>query len=255
MQERGLAAYIAELVGTLLLVFFITSAVTLFVSTGNQAQFGSDFAAIGLVHAFLLFGLVVIFGAVSGGHFNPAVTVAIAALRRISPLDAVIYILAQLSGAVLGALLTKWLLLDEGRASDYGAAKISGLLGPAVQGAAVEAIGTFVLVLVILVAVFSVRGARDWAPFAIGATLGFLVIVGGPLTGGSFNPARWFGPALVGNAFGGFAGIWPYLLGPLVGAGLAALVFRFVVEAGETPGPAPSPADTGPKAGSAPAKV
>ena len=77
----------------------------LFVATGNQAQFGSDFAVVGLVHAFLLFGLIVMFGVVSGGHFNPAVTLAAAAIKRISPIDAVIYILAQLSGGVLGALL------------------------------------------------------------------------------------------------------------------------------------------------------
>jgi MIP family channel proteins len=241
VQDRGLAAYIAELIGTFLLVFFITSVVTLFVATGNQAQFGSDFAVIGLVHTFILFGLVVIFGAVSGGHFNPAVTVAVWIMRRIEAVDALVYILAQLSGAVLGALLTKALLLDEGRAGDYGAVKVSGLLGSPFQGAVVEAIGTFVLVLVILVAVFSVRGAKDWAPFAIGAALGLVVMVGGPLTGGSFNPARWFGPALVANSFNGFAGIWPYIVGPLVGAGLAALVFRFVVEAGSESPPAPEP--------------
>jgi MIP family channel proteins len=253
VQDRGLAAYIAELIGTFLLVFFITSAVTLFVATGNQAQFGSDFAVIGLVHTFILFGLVVIFGAVSGGHFNPAVTVAVAAMRRIDPIDALVYILAQLSGGVLGALLTKALLLDEGRAGHYGALKETAILGSAFQGAVIEAIGTFVLVLVILVAVFSVRGARDWAPFAIGSALGLVVMVGGPLTGGGFNPARWFGPALVANSFNGFAGIWPYIVGPLVGAVLAALTFRFVVEAGATPGPAPTPTEAGPKVGSAPA--
>jgi MIP family channel proteins len=241
VQDRGLAAYIAELIGTFLLVFFITSVVTLFVATGNQAQFGSDFAVIGLVHTFILFGLVLIFGAVSGGHFNPAVTVATWIMRRIDAVDALVYILAQLSGAVLGALLTKALLLDEGRAGNYGAVKVTGLLGSPFQGAVVEAMGTFVLVLVILVAVFSVRGAKDWAPFAIGAALGLVVMVGGPLTGGSFNPARWFGPALVANSFNGFAGIWPYIVGPLVGAGLAALVFRFIVEAGSESPPAPEP--------------
>ena len=68
----------------------------------------------------MLFVLIMAFGQVSGGHFNPAVTIAAAAMRRIDPIDAVVYILAQLSGAVLGALLVKGLLLDEGRASDYG---------------------------------------------------------------------------------------------------------------------------------------
>ena len=162
------------------------------------------------------------FGVVSGGHFNPAVTLAAAAIRRISPLDAVIYILAQLSGGVLGALLAKALLLDEGRATNYGAASVSPLLASNVAGAAVEAIGTFCLVLVILAAVFSKKSLKDWAPLAIGTTLGFIVMVGGPLTGGSFNPARWFGPALVSNEWGG---TWPYLVGPVVGSLLAAAVF------------------------------
>ena len=79
-----------------------------------------------------------------------------------------------------------------------------------------------------MAAVFSKKSVKDWAPLAIGTTLGFAVMVGGPLTGGSFNPARWFGPALVGDTWGG---IWPYLVGPIVGSLLAALVFRFVIEA------------------------
>ena len=232
MQERGLAAYLAELIGTLLLVFFITSVVVLFVSTGSQAQFGSDFAVIGLVHAFLLFGLIVMFGVVSGGHFNPAVTLAAIVIRRIKPLDGVIYMLAQFSGAVLGALLTKGLLLDEGRATHYGAAQVSGLLSGNFAGSIVEGVGTFCLVLVILAAVYSKKSSKDWAALAIGTTLGFIVMVGGPLTGGAFNPARWFGPALVGNEFGG---VWPYLLGPIVGALLAAAVYRFVLEPGGLP--------------------
>lgn len=232
MQERGLAAYIAELIGTFLLVFFVVSVVVLFLSTGNEAQFGTDFAVIGLVHAFLLFGLIVMFGVVSGGHFNPAVTLAAAAIRRIAPVDALIYMLAQLSGAVLGALAAKGLLLDEGRATNYAAAEVSGLLGGNFQGMIVEGIGTFCLVLVILAAVFSKKSFKEWAPLAIGTTLGFIVMVGGPLTGGAFNPARWFGPALVANDWGG---VWPYLLGPILGSLLAAAVFKFVLEKGGLP--------------------
>jgi MIP family channel proteins len=230
VQQRGLAAYLAELIGTFLLVFFICSVVVLFVATGNQSQFGSDFAVVGLVHAFLLFGLIVMFGVASGGHFNPAVTLAAAAIKRISPVDAVIYMLAQLSGGVLGALLAKGLLLDEGRATHYGAAQVSGLLGGNFPGMIVEGVGTFCLVLVILAAVFSKKSFKDWAPLAIGTTLGFIVMVGGPLTGGAFNPARWFGPALVGNEWGG---VWPYLVGPIVGSLLAAVVYKIVLETGE----------------------
>ena len=232
MQERGLAAYLAELIGTLLLVFFVCSVVILFVSTGSQAQFGTDFAVIGLVHAFLLFGLIVMFGVVSGGHFNPAVTLAALAIRRIRPLDGVIYMLAQLSGGVLGALLAKGLLEDEGRATHYGAAQVSGLLAGPFAGSIVEMIGTFCLVLVILAAVYSEKSFKEWAPLAIGMTLGFAVMVAGPLTGAGLNPARWFGPALVGGEWGG---VWPYLAGPIVGSLLAAGVYRFVLEPGGLP--------------------
>ena len=69
------------------------------------------------------------------------------------------------------------------------------------------------------------RAWRDWAPLTLGLTFAFSVIIFGPLTGGSFNPARWFGPALVSGEYGG---TWPYILGPLVGALLAAALYRFV---------------------------
>lgn len=226
MQDRGLAAYIAELLGTFFLVFTVGTVVTLFVATSADAQQGSDFAVVGLVHAFMLFGLIMAFGAVSGGHFNPVVTIAAASLRRIDPLDAVVYVLAQLSGGVLGALLVKGLLLDEGRLASYGAATVSPLLGGNFQGAIVEALGTFLLVLVICAVAFNPRARQEWAPLAIGTTLGFAVMILGPLTGGSFNPARWFGPALIGDEFGG---TWPYLVGPLLGALAAAAVYRFVI--------------------------
>jgi glycerol uptake facilitator protein len=127
VQDRGLAAYIAELVGTLFLVLVVGTVVSLYVSTSPQSQTGSDFAVVGLVHAFALFLLIIAFGQASGGHFNPAITVAAWASRRIDPVDAVVYILAQLSGAVLGALLVKGILLDEGRASDYGAAGVGAV--------------------------------------------------------------------------------------------------------------------------------
>lgn len=243
MQDKGLAAYIAELIGTFLLTFFVCSVVILFVSAGNQAQFGSDFAVVGLVHAFLLFGLVLVFGGVSGGHFNPAVTVAIAAVRRIDPFDAAVYILAQLSGGVLGALLARGLLVDEGRAVDYGAASVSPILGSAGQGFIVEALGTFVLVLAICAAAMGARSVKEWAPLVIGTTLGFLVMVFGPLTGGSFNPARWFGPALVSDSF---SDAWLYVLAPIVGALIAALTFRFVIEAGELEEPDTPPGKSDP---------
>ena len=254
MQDRGLAAYIGELIGTLFLTFFITSVVVLYLATGQNATFGSDWAVVGLTHAFVLFVLIASIGIASGGHFNPAITTAFIVLRRIDPIDGLVYILAQLSGGVLGALLTKGLLLDEGRASDYGTPAISDLLGGALQGAIVEGIGTFVLVLTVVSVALNPSARKHWAPLSIGAALGFLVMVMGPLTGGSFNPARWFGPALVSNEF---ADAWVYVLAPIVGAALAAAFFRFVIEPASGPeqevadevaprGPAPPAGDAPP---------
>lgn len=226
MQERGLAAYIAELVGTFFLVFVIGMVVTLFVASSEAPQFGSDFAVVGLVHAFVLFALIAVLGAVSGGHFNPAVTIAAFIGKSISAIDSVIYVLAQLSGGVLGALLVKGLLLDEGRAGAYGAATISPMLGGDFAGAVVEGLGTFLLVVAIAAVAFNPKARQEWAPLVIGTTLGFAVMVLGPLTGGAFNPARWFGPALVGNEWGG---VWPYLVGPVVGAVAAIFFFKYVI--------------------------
>jgi MIP family channel proteins len=213
--------------------------VILYVATGAQAQFGSDFAVVGLVQGFVLFALIFALGAVSGGHFNPAVTAAAAALRRIDPVDAVVYVLAQLSGGVLGALLAKGLLLDEGRAAHYGAATISPLLSGNFAGFVVEGLGTFVLVMVVLGVLFNPRVRQEWGPLAIGLSLAFLVMVFGPLTGAALNPARWFGPALIGEEFGD---VWPYLGGELIGALLAAGFFVLVLAPGER---GVGPAETG----------
>jgi MIP family channel proteins len=226
VQDRGLAAYIAELVGTMLLVFAICTVVTLYVATAANAQTGSDFAVVGLVHGIVLFMLIATLGGVSGGHFNPAVTVAAWASRRIDPIDAVVYILAQLSGAVLGALMVKGFLLDEGRAGHYGAVSPSALINGNFAAGLLEMIGTFLLVLAVCAVAFNPRARREWAPLTIGLTLGLGVMIFGPLTGGSLNPARWFGPALIANFWGG---TWPYIVGPIVGALLAALLYRFVI--------------------------
>jgi MIP family channel proteins len=231
------------LLGTLFLVFVVGTVVTLFVQSSPDAQTGSDFAVVGLVHAFMLFGLIIAFGAVSGGHFNPAVTLAATIHKRIDPVDAVVYVLAQLSGAVLGALLVKGILLDEGRALGYGNAEVSSLLGGNFQGFIVEGLGTFLLVLVILAVAMNPRARQEWAPFAIGTTLGFLVMIFGPLTGGSFNPARWFGPALIGDGIDG-SDLLVYVLGPIVGALLAFLVYRFVIAGPQfAEGPEPPTSD------------
>src|SRR5918998_5881766 len=141
VEDRGPAAYIAEFVGTLLLVFFVTAAVSLYVSqpSGANPQPFIDFSVIGLVHVFVLFILIQTFAVVSGAHFNPAVTAVMAALRQIKPPDALIYVVAQLAGATAGALLTKALLDDEGAGENYGATTVSDAIGGDIlPGMAVE---------------------------------------------------------------------------------------------------------------------
>jgi MIP family channel proteins len=233
VQDRGLAAYITELVGTFFLVFVIGTVISLYLAAGGQAQFGSDFAVIGLVQAFVLFLLVAALIGVSGAHLNPAVTLGAALMRRIDAVDAVVYMLAQLSGGVLGALLVKGMINDEGAAANYGALDVSPLLANDFAGMIIEAIGVFLLVLAYIAVAQNPRAWREWGPLAIGLTFGAMVMVFGPLTGGGFNPARWFGPALIGEEFGG---VWPFLVGPVVGSLLAVAFYRFVIEPGEPAG-------------------
>ena len=225
IEERGTPAYVAEFLGTFLLVLFVCSVVS--VNSEGGLQF-THFAVIGLVHVFVLALLVYSLGNVSGAHFNPAVTLALTALRRIAPLDALIYLLVQLAGAVAGALVTKVLLDDEGEAVNYGATTVSEkfLQGKPLGALLVEAIGTFVLMWAIMTFAVNERGLRDWAGLGIGMSLGLAVMVFAPLSGAGFNPARSFGPAIVAGEFGDF---WVYVVGPALGALVAAFAYVFLV--------------------------
>jgi MIP family channel proteins len=222
MEEREPAAYAAELIGTFMLVFFICMVLSVDHGLGY-----ADFAVIGLLHAFVLMMLVYTLGNVSGAHFNPAVTTALAAMRKISPGNAVVYILLQLSGGIAGALVCKLLVIHQGRAIDYGATTISkaflnGHVAPALLA---EALGTFALMWAIMGVAVNPKGDKTVAGLVIGATLGFAVMVFGPLTGAGFNPARSFGPAIVSGKWTDF---WVYVLAPVVGALVAAFVYRAV---------------------------
>jgi MIP family channel proteins len=229
VQDRGPAAYLAEFVGTLLLVFFITAAVSVYVTAPTRLNPNPfiDFSVIGLVHVFLLFVLIQTLAVVSGAHFNPAVTAAMTMLRQIKPPDAAIYVGLQFLGAIAGAFLTKALLLDEGAASNYGAVAVSDALnGKILPGMVCEGLGTFFLLWAIIGVAVNPRGTKEWAAFAIGAALGMAVMVFGPLTGAGLNPARAFGPALASGDWGGAdTFILVYVIAPLVGALVAGLLY------------------------------
>jgi glycerol uptake facilitator protein len=243
MEERGPSAYVAEFLGTLILVFSIAMVLSLH-QVSSEGLGYQDFAVIGFVHVFALAMLVASLGGTSGAHFNPAVTVALAALRKIRPTHAAIYVAVQLAGGVCGALLVRVILSDEGRAVKYGSVGISPkfLSGRTGLGFLCELIGTFLLMWAIMAAAVNPRAERGWAPWIIGGTLGFAVMIFGPLTGAGFNPARAFGPAVVGSGFGGF-GTWlvAFVLGPIVGALLAATGYTALVlrPQGRAPGDRP----------------
>jgi glycerol uptake facilitator protein len=225
IERRGPDAYVAEFIGTLMLVLFV-GVVVVMNSAGGLGV--TDWAVIGLVHFLLLAMLIHTLGGASGGHFNPAVTITLGALRKISWPDAGVYIVLQVLGGLAGALIVKLLLDQEGEAANYGATAVSEqfLDGKAISGFFVEAIGTFALMWAIMGVAVSSQGARDWAGLVIGGTLGFAVMCFGPLTGAGLNPARAFGPAVVGSAFNGVGEfLVAFVLGPIVGALAAGMLF------------------------------
>jgi len=225
IEERGPAAYVAEFVGTFLLVLFI-ALVVIANSTGGLGV--TDWAVIGLVHVFVLMILVNALGGTSGAHFNPAITATLTALRKITPADALIYVILQFAGAVAAALVARALLSNEGQAAHYGAVslghttKFGGFIG--------EAIGAFTLMWAVMAAAVNPRAPRAWAGLTIGAGLGLPVMVLGWVTSAGFNPARSFGPAIVADHWGG-AGTWIFVwvLGPIVGAFIAGILYTALV--------------------------
>ena len=239
----GPAAYAAELLGTLMLVF----CVGMIVSIHSAAGLGvTDFAVIGGVHVFVLALLILSLGAASGAHFNPAVTFALVVTRKIGGRDAVIYVVMQIVGAILGAFLVKAMLLNEGKDVGYGALAIADaapapaaapgappvasgpdwLGGSVLGGLAAEAIATFFLMWSIMALAVNPRGERHWAAFGIGATLGLMVFIFAPLTGAGLNPARWIGPALASGTWDDW---WVFIVGPMIGAVLAAFLYTAIV--------------------------
>jgi glycerol uptake facilitator protein len=224
VEDREWPAYMAEFIGTFLLVFFVCTIVSINSAGGIGV---TDFAVIGLLHAFILAMLVYTLGGTSGAHFNPAVTTTLLALRKIKPGDALVYVLVQLSGGVAGALVCKALVTDAGRGVHYGAVSVSQIVhGHALPGLIAEILGTFVLMWAIMGVAVNPRGQRDWAGLVIGITLGFAVMAFAPISGAGLNPARWFGPAVVGNEWG----TWLiYIVGPIIGGLLAGFVYDRVV--------------------------
>jgi glycerol uptake facilitator protein len=217
---------LAEVVGTGILVLFGAGSVVAALTLGDGQL---DYPGLGMVA--ITFGLAVAlaiyaFGKTSGAHINPAVSVSLAAVGRFPWGEVPAYIGAQLVGASLGAALI--VAAFGGNAVDLGTGVTT--LGDTeyFQGIVAEAIGTFLLLTAIMALAVDRRAPGGWAGFMIGLAVTAAILVIGPLTGGSLNPARTFGPLLI-NTFGGGDTDWGelplYVIGPLVGGVAAALTY------------------------------
>jgi MIP family channel proteins len=206
---------VAELLGTFTLTF---------IGAGAIITQGGSIVAVALAHGLALSMAVFATAHISGGHINPAVTLAMLATKRIQLSEAVAYIVSQLLGATIAAFI---LAQTFPQANDE-VRKLGATLGSLSDGnhnwtvLLIEAVLTFLLVTTVFAVAVDKRGPKNVYGFAIGLTIAFDILCAGALTGASMNPARSFGPALVG-------GHWDihhvYWLGPLLGGCAAALVY------------------------------
>ena len=215
----------AEFIATFLFIFIGAGAVVslgIFSSEGGGAL-GGNLVAIAMAHGLAIAILVSATANLSGGHINPAVSVAAALTRKISPTRGGLYVIAQVVGAILGALLLKTVIPDslEGGLGSHAIMSDMGAMG----GLIVEVVLTFVLVFVIFATAVDPKGPKHLAPFAIGGAVLVIHLVAVPLTGASVNPARTIGPAL---AAGQWADHWVYWAGPLLGGGIAGVLYQLV---------------------------
>jgi aquaporin NIP len=204
----------AEFVGTFALVF--AGAVAIMVDAKTQA--------LGHVGVAVTFGLVIMamiyaVGHVSGAHFNPAVTFAFALTRHFPWARALGYWWAQLLGALVAAALLRGSLGD---IAHVGATLPSGSEG---QSFLWELVLTFFLMFVIMAVATDTRAVGEAAAIAVGGTVGFDAMFGGPISGASMNPARSTGPAIVS---GDLHALWIYMVAPVLGAALGALAYQLV---------------------------
>jgi MIP family channel proteins len=223
---------LAEIIGTYFLVLAGTVAVVTAALNFPIAGLPADSLTVALGFGLSLIALVFALGHISGAHFNPAVTIGLAVTKKF-PLHYVpFYIASQLLGAVLAALTV---LFMYGKQAKTVAALGATLPAQGVNGwrvLIIEAIVTFLLMLVIMAIATDSRSPKAAAGTAIGFTLAVGILIAGPLTGGALNPARALGPMIVAGKYTDF---WAYIVGPIVGAVLAALIYTGLLSAGEEP--------------------
>jgi aquaporin TIP len=213
MDQDVIRRGVAEFIGTFTLIF---------IGGGAGIVSGSDIVAVGLANGLAIGIMVSNLGHISGGHFNPAITLGFVATRRITTRLAVVYWIVQFGGAVVAAAILRGLFTH---AQFLGAVPHAASFG-AGKGFVVELILTFFLVWAVFATAVDPGGAfKAIAGLAIGLTITIDVFMGGPLTGAAMNPARAFGPELIGNFWGE---AWIYYLGPAIGGLIAALAYEYL---------------------------
>ncbi len=208
-------ALTAEFIGTFALIY---------IGAGAGALGVGGLVGVALAHGLVIVAFAYAYGHHSGTHINPAVTFGMLVAGEISLADAVRYWVVQFAGGTLGAFALSHALRGSG-VTGLGATTFDVASVPALRALLIEAVLTFFLVNTIMNTAVSGK-AGSLAGLAIGLTLVFCILMGGPLTGASLNPARTFGSALVSGDLSQF---WVYLVGTLLGAGGAALLYRFVL--------------------------
>jgi len=224
MRQRSTPALIAEAIGTFLFFFVGAGSVVLgdYLAAGGGS--GPGLLGVALAHGLALAVLVSALGAVSGGHFNPAVTLAVWIMGKVTPMRAALYVVAQLVGALGAGLALKAVFADAWQPSNIGTPALgAGITW--VTGVGIEAVLTALLVLAVIGTAVDPRAPKIGG-LAIGLAVAADILVGGPLTGAAMNPARWFGPAVAAGAFDDWYVWW---IGPVIGATAAALVYRFAL--------------------------
>lgn len=217
--------YVAEFIAAFILVFVGTAAI---VADQQQAvvNLQSTVGTLGIALAFglALFVAIAAVGRISGGYANPAVSLAFYIAKRLSLKDLGGYVAAQLLGGLVAAVVVKQIFSSEIVASVGSGAPALGDGTSLLQGGLIEVVLTFFLVFVIWGVAVDPKGPQILAPLAIGLTVTFNVIIGGSFTGASMNPARWFGPALIGEKLDSNWPVW--VLGPIVGALIASTAYE-----------------------------
>jgi aquaporin TIP len=200
---------------------FVGAFTLIFIGGGAGIVSHSDIVAIGLANGLAIAIMVTNLGHISGGHFNPAITLGFLATRRITAALAAVYVFAQLLGAVCAAFILRYLFTQFAVKVTAPAPHTSDA-----KALILEAIMTVFLVWAVWATAVDPRGAfKAIAGLAIGLTITIDVFVGGLVTGAAMNPARAFGPELAGNTWTGW---WIYWVGPIAGALIAALVYEYL---------------------------